>query len=680
MSAKTLPGFLLTIEDNMKPTIETPAIKDVYVIYAVLPELMKYKDEDGNIYDKFIEPNKPLLIATGGREDAVTTLELSDLELTREVRNILTLLPGDSTIALCRIVTRDGEQPDTSDLISMHEALDFAFEMTENYPMKQIIVADMSLDKSVALVPNEFSCKTVSEETIPFAELEVKALFENIKTYNGGTNLVNSKNATVSVSIERAGTSLTESSGKGIFNKLTFNVNNKKAMITKEDGSLVPLEIEFDVNYDTPDVPVVNQATVPDGITASMTVIDQTLSVSITGTVNVVLDEEAVISFKGTNLTISDLGKDSAGNPNKKEIVLSLRKVSSTADILGRILKHNSVITATQNPCLTFMSPEPPRNGSTKAIGEYVDRVEALFDKIRDRAVSVNAAGNKVDLGMYLSVPVGVNRIDNIGGISGFGQSTIATIEANKIITQKVTSNFAIGDIVEVYTNNKLDIEMITAKVTGVSLSAAGTTEITLDKTVPENVTSTRSPKYIMNVNNKDFNGNYMAIQYANICKQVGVDRSPAGIAWPGECQVMFSESQKSRLNAKKFAVLMQRHGTVQGEIDKSQLMTGVQSQFQDFENIAVIYALVQGAKTIGMSYRGKRVNGTSDLALIKTEIEGTVFAPKVGRVIESGYDLQLFTKMLKAPNGKQEKAMFVNFAVTEIQTMKLLRMQARLN
>lgn len=680
MSAKTLPGFLLTIEDNMKPTIETPAIKDVYVIYAVLPELMKYKDEDGNIYDKFIEPNKPMLIATGGREDAVTTLELSDIELTREVRNMLTLLPSDATIALCRIVTRDGEQPEVRDLVSMYEALDFAFEMTENYPMKQILVADMSLDKSVALVPNEFSCNVVSEETVPFTAEQVKVLFENIKTYSGGTSLTNSKNAVITVGIERTGESLTEQNNKGIYNKLTFMVNGTKAMITKENGDLIPLEITFTVNYENPDSPVIDQATVPEGLTASMTILDQTLSISITGSANVVLDEEAVISFKGSTLTISELGKDTAGNPNRKEIFLSLRKVSSTADILGRILKHNSVITATQNPCLTFMSPEPPRNGSTKAIGEYVDRVEALFDKIRDRTVSVNSAGKKVDLGMYLSVPVGVNRIDNIGGISGFGQSTIATIEDNKIVTQKVTSNFAVGDLVEVYTNNKLDIEMVTAKVTAVTLSVAGTTEITLDTTVPLKVTSTKSPKYIMNVNNKDFNGNYMAIQYANICKQVGVDRSPAGIAWPGECQVMFSESQKSRLNAKKFAVLMQRHGTVQGEIDKSQLMTGVQSQFQDFENIAVIYALVQGAKSIGMSYRGKRVNGTSDLALIKTEIEGTVFAPKVGRVIESGYDLQLFTKMLKAPNGKQEKAMFINFAVTEIQTMKLLRMQARLN
>ncbi|MGL6098358.1 MAG: hypothetical protein ACRC0G_01910, partial [Fusobacteriaceae bacterium] len=242
------------------------------------------------------------------------------------------------------------------------------------------------------------------------------------------------------------------------------------------------------------------------------------------------------------------------------------------------------------------------------------------------------------------------------------------------------SSSFSIGDVVEVYSHNKLDIEMITTVVENVTISSTGTTELTLRDTVPESVINTKTPKYIMNVNNKDFNGSYMAIQYSNICGQVGVERSPAGVAWAGECQVMFSETQKNRLNSCKFATLMQKHGTVQGEVDKSQLMTSVTSQFQDFENIAVIYDLVKGAKEIGMSYRGKRINNTTDLALIKTEIQGQVFDPAVGRYIESGYELSLVTKMLQSPNGKKEKALFVNFAVTEIQTMKLLRMTARLS
>lgn len=675
----TLPGFLVTIEDNQKQSVEVTPVKDVHVIYAVLPEIMKYKDEDGNLYDKYIEPNKPMLIANGGKIDAVTTLALSDIELTREVRNMVSLMPNDVPIALCRIVTRDGEQPDENDLVSMYEALDFAFESTENYQMARIYCAGISLNKAVALVPNEFSIKTLSNTSEIFDEQNVKALFTDIGNYTGTKTVTTSKNVTVGVSVERADNSMTEPNGKGIFNKLTISVNGKPAMVSAEDGSTVPFEVIFKINYDG-ESPVVQESIVPTGVTASMVLLDSKLSITLAGSVKLVLDNQSVIFFNGTTITINDLGKTTQGLPNKQDITLSLRKVSSTADILGRILSHVYTITSTQNNCLVFMAPEPPKNASIKAIEEYVNITESLYDKIRDRCASlVTANGKKADGGMYLNVPVGVNRIDSIGGVIGFPQSTIATIEDTKIVTQKVTTAFERGDLVEVYTNNKLDIDMIQAKVVSVTISATNTTEITLDTSIPESITGTKNPKYIMNVNNKDFNGNYMAIQYSNVCQKVGVKRSPAGIAWDGECQIMFSDKQRNRLNAKKFAVLMQRYGTVQGEIDKSQLMTGIKSQFQDFENIAVVYELIKGSKEIVMKYKGERISDGTQLAVIKTEIDGQVFAPASKVFIEPGYNLKLSSVMLQAPNGKKEKALLLDFEVTEVQTLKVIRMRARL-
>lgn len=686
---KTLPGFLLTIEDNMTPAVAVPAVKDVYVIYGVLPETMKYEDEDGNIYDKFIEPNKPLLIASGGREDAILTLELSDIEITREMRNMLSLMPESATIALCRIVLRDGSQPNPEDMVQMYEALDFAFESTENYPMKEIYCAGVSLDKAVSLTPNAFSIEKSStdEKDSNFITEEIKALYTNIGNYEGGTSIASNKNCVVSLVAERTGSEAT--TAEGVLNKFEFRVNGVPARIAREDGSTstactITYEPTRDPETGSPTYPLPVSA--PDELKSTGVVaMGDKLSVSFPATsLKFVLDDESVVIVNLGTITINTLGKvDSQQviNPNQQKIDFLLSKVGSTADILGRILKHNSIITATQNNCMTFMAPEAPRNGSTKAISEWVDHVEALYEKVRDRCMGVNSAtGKKVDMGMFLNVPVGVNRLDTIGGISGFPQSTVASIEGNKVVTQKVTSSFAIGDIVEVYTHSKLDIITLQTKVINVAVSAAGTTEITLENQIPVGITITNSPKYIMNVNNKDFNGTYMAIQYSNICNEAGVDRSPAGLPWNGECQVMFSETQKNRLNACKYAVLMQKHGTVQGEVDKSQLMTSTTSQFQDFENLATIYALVEGSKEIGMSYRGKRINGTTDLALIKTEIQGQVFDPAVGRFIESGYELTLVTKMLQAPNGKKEKALFINFAVTEIQTMKLLRMTARLN
>ncbi|MGL5715264.1 MAG: hypothetical protein ACRCX2_19765 [Paraclostridium sp.] len=682
---KTLPGFLLTIEDNMAPTVAVPAIKDVYVIYGILPETMKYKDEDGNVYDKFIEANKPLLIATGGREDAITTLELSDIELTREIRNMLALMPEDATIALCRIALRNGEQPDQESMSQMFEALDFAFESTENYPMKEIYCAGMSLDKAVSLVPNQFSIvKASGINDSNLDEMEIKAMITNIGNYEGGSTVTVSKNAVISFNAERTGPSSLRPDG--ILNKFEFRINGITAMMLKPDGSTVPFSFEYEVTYDDAgsEAAAPGVATTETGLSATLGVLGNKLQLALPSTsVKFVLDDQSVVLMNLGTININTLGnvEDSTARPNQQKIDFNISKISATADILGRILKHNSTITATQNNCRTFLAPEAPRNGSTKAIGEWVDHVEALYEKVRERCMSVNSAnGKKVDLGMFLSSPVGVNRLGTIGGISGFPQSTIASIEENKIITQKPTSSFEVGDIVEVYSHDKLDIVTLRTTVTNVSLSATGTTELTLKDPISSQITSTRSPKYVMNVNNKDFTGNYMAIQYSNICKLAGVKRSPAGLAWPGECQVMFSEAQKNRLNACKYAVLMQKHGTVQGEVDKSQLMTSTTSQFQDYENLETVYELVKGAKEIGMEYRGKRINSTTDMALIKTEIQGQVFDPAVGVFIEPGYELSLVTKMLQAPNGKKEKALFINFAVTEIQTMKLLRMTARLS
>lgn len=679
---KTLPGFLLTIEDNMTPAVSVPAVKNVYCIYGVLPETMKYKDEDGNIFDKFIEPNKPLLIATGGREDAILTLELSDVEITREMRNMLSLIPENATIALCRIVLRNGEQPDPTNMVHMYEALDFAFESTENYPIKEIYCAGVSLDKSVSLVPNEFSCvKLVDEKDANLVEAEIKPMILNIGNYEGGNTVTDNKNCEFSFNAERTGAELT--SATGILNKFEFRINNMPANIIKEDGSTEPFVITFAPTHESETITPGAVTSSPVGFnSAVLSVRESNLELVLPSKeIKLVLDDQSIVRVQTGTINISTLGQAESLMPSQQKITFALSKVSSTADILGRILKHNSVITATQNNCMTFMAPEAPRNGSTKAIGEWVDHVESLYEKVRERCMSVNlVTGKKVDLGMFLNVPVGVNRLGTIGGISRFPQSTIASVEENKIITQKVTSSFAIGDIVEIYSHNKLDIITLQTKVINVAVSATGTTEITLEDKVLPSILATRSPKYIMNVNNKDFNGTYMALQYSNVCRQAGVDRSPAGLAWDGECQVMFSETQKNRLNACKYAVLMQKHGTVQGEVDKSQLMTSTVSQFQDFENLMTIYTLVQGSKEIGMSYRGKRINGSTDLALIKTEIQGQVFDPGVGRFIESGYELTLVTKMLQAPNGKKEKALFINFAVTEIQTMKLLRMTARLN
>lgn len=671
-SKKTMvPGFLLTIEDNATPVVDTPSIKDVYTIYCVLPELMKAVDSEGEIEEVFCEPNKPLIISDPN--EAIKTLEQSDLVLTREIKNIIKLIPNNSTIALVRIVTREGDNPNVNSMVEMYEALDFAFSQTENFPAKEIIVAGMSLDKSLALNPNKSDILQYVKERVDLTHLPI-----DIKNVDGSDKLAAAKKVELSLDIERVAESASED--EGIYNKFTLKINNATANIIDDSGNkectaTATMSYSGDLGSKKPNVDSVSSPA--DQYLGIKYDAEKGLTLEVKKDMKLVVDDACILLIEACDIVLKE-PKPASPDANLLEIVSTIKKTEGNADILTRIMKHNALITSTQNNCLTFLSPEPPKNTSNKSINEYVDRCESLYTKLRDR-LPQSSNGRKFDLGMYLSVPVGINMYDGLGGLEGFPQSKIAALDANKVTTKKVTSNFEEGDIVEIYTHKKLDILTHRTKVKSVSPSKIETTEITLEEPVPEEISTTLTPKYIMLANNKDYNGTYLARQYSNVCEQAGVDRSPAGLTFPGECQIRFSDAQEKKLDAMKFCTLQQEYGKVQGAVSRSQLMTGTDSQFQNFESLRAVYELVTGCKTVVMPYKGQRIDDGTDLALIKTELEDSVFKPAVGRFITSAYDLKLKLGMIQNPNGQKERTLYVDFGFVEIQTLKLIRMTARI-
>lgn len=681
---QTLPGFLLTIEDNAPVAENIAAVKDVTVIFGVLPETMKYVDMEGNTQEKFIEPNKPLLITSS--DEAIKTLELSNVVLTREIKNMIKLMPTGTSLALCRLVLRNGDTPNLESDAQLFESLDFAFESTENYPIKEIYCAGLSLDKAVRIKGGFFDSKTNAiYKQIDKEDLE--DMFVNIKNMNGTDSLTLSKKAEIDLVIERSEESILIPSDKGVFDKYSFMINGEiaKVVIDKADGtqSLEDATIKFTLDYSDPEKPIVTKFDAPKCIKPKFEILEDLntsskyIKLAIGGTLNIAIDEETYVETNhSATLEIKELGY---GKTSPLTFATVVQKTEANADLLVRILKHCFTITSTMNNCLVFLSPEQPLNSSPSEIQKYVDKCNKMYSDIRDR-VSTTVNGKKVDLGMFLNCVAGINKIDGIGGLYGFPQSAIAAVAGkDTIVTQRATSSFEVGDIVEIYTHKKLEIVTCKAKVVSVTISGTNATEIVIDKAIPDEVIKSVMPKYIMNVNNKDFNGNYMAIQHSNICKQAGMKRSPAGLSWPGECQVSFSTKQKDSMAGNKYSVLVQKVGTTQGELDRAQLMTGVMSQFQDWENIATIYKLVDGAKVIANKYKGARISDGTDLSLIKKEIEDSVFKPAINVFITPAYDLRLTTKKIIAPNGKREKALFVDFGVYEIETLKLIRMAARL-
>lgn len=672
-----LPGFYLTIEDNQITAENTAPLQNVYLIYAVMSELMRAEDSEGNIEEVYVEPNKPLVISDSN--EAIKTLEVSNLTLNREVRNIIKLIPSgeDTSIALVRIVKRDGESPNPKSLIEMYEALDFAFENTENFPAKEIIVAGLSLDDAVAL-----SYKNIEKKVIESSDkLEFSDFINNVASSSGNGDVLPAKNFEITLEVTRVNESLTETKD-GVYNSFEFKIDGVPAKALKdgeeEEGTLVDAKAVAVMQYDG--VEGSKTATVKSVTTelpAQITKEESTLTLKLTKDIKIKVDDETVVVIKSGDI----IAKAVKPTDHEGSLVstIEVRKASDDSDILARIMRHNSIITSTQNNCMTFISPKPPKNNSPKAREEYVERCLSLQPKLRERLVAKNKDGKKVDLGMFLSIPVGVNMVEGLGGVTGYPQARISTISKNKVITKKTTTAFEIGDIVEIYTHDKLDQISFTANVTSVSISDINTTEISLDKEVPTELTTSVTPKYIMNANNKDYNGTYLARQWSNICNQVGVTRSPAGIVFPGECQIRFSEKELLALDANKFCTLQQEQGKTTGTVSRSQLMTGTTSQFQKIETLKTVYDLTEKCKKVVMPYRGERIDDGSDLALIKTEIEDVAFKPAVGVYITSGYELSLSLKMLTNPNGQREKALYIDYAVKEIETLALIRIRARL-
>lgn len=666
---KMLPGFYVNINDTNETTPPVVRLKDVYTIYCILPEIMKSTDEFGDIEETYIEPNNPIIISSA--EDAIETLESTNLVMTREVRNIIRLIPSGSNIALVRIVKRNGDTPDLNSLADMYEALDFAFEATENLASREIIVAGLSLDDMLALDPNKVQVKELKDQFKDFQEL-----VKSVNAYNSTLGITVDKKFDLAIK----GTKSTVSTGEatdGVHDTFEVLINDETAKLITEDG-VKDFKFGADVTYSgvagSKTLAVTNQ-TGDLSTYVSISVDNNELKIDVLKELMVKVDNDTVVKIKEGSFKVKPEHKTKTEVLEKLDII----KLADSASLLRRTLLHNLKITSTQNSCYTFLSPEPPKSASAKDIQAYVDKCAAMYEIIREHSTIVDSRGQKNDLGKFLSVVVGVNMYDGLGGLRGLPQAKVATIAQKKVVTKKSTTAFSVGDRVEVYTYNKMDTLVFSAKVEKIVVTGTNAVEITLDKEVPTEISSGLNPKYIMNVNNKDFKGTYLARQYSNICREVGVKRSPAGVNFKGECQVKFSQKQLELLDSKKFCVIQQEHGQSVGSVSRSQLMTSPDNQFQKIETLAAIYDLIENSKTILLPIKGQRIDDGTDLAIIKTNVEEGAFKPAVNEYILPNYELSLNLASVKNPNGVAERALFMNFTVTEIQTLQLIRMSARI-
>lgn len=666
---KMLPGFYVNINDTNETTPPVVRLKDVYTIYCILPEIMKSTDEFGDLEETYIEPNNPIVISSA--EDAIKTLETTNLVMTREVRNIIRLIPNGSNIALVRIVKRNGDTPDLNSLADMYEALDYAFESTENLASREIIVAGLSLDDMLALDPNKVQVKELKDQFKDFQEL-----VKSVNAYNSTLGIVVDKKFDLTIKGTKSSTSASESAD-GVHDTFEVLINDETAKIITEDG-VKDFKFGAEISYTgvsgSKTLSVSNQ-TGELSTYLTISVDSNELKIDVLKELMVKVDDDTVVKIKEGSFRVKPEHKSKTEVLEKLDIV----KLSDSASLLRRTLLHNLKITSTQNSCYTFLSPEPPKSASIKDIQSYVDKCAGMYELIREHSTLIDSRGQKNDLGKFLSVVVGVNMYDGLGGLRGLPQAKVATISQKKVITKKSTTAFSVGDRVEVYTFNKMDTLVHSAKVEKIVVTNTNAVEITLDKEVPSEISTGLNPKYIMNVNNKDFKGTYLARQYSNVCREVGVKRSPAGINFKGECQVKFSQKQLELLDSKKFCVIQQEHGQTVGSVSRSQLMTAPDNQFQRIETLIAVYTLIENSKSILLPYKGERIDDGTDLAIIKTNVDEGAFKPAVNEYILPNYTLGLTLGNIKNPNGVTERALYMNFEATEIQTLQIIRMSARI-
>ena len=157
--SRIIPGLKAEIIDFQIQSAPITNPGEIGVLLCDLPDQVTIADPDniGEVITLSVPANVPLLIngTTALKElilgselvTGLNTLVGADRHL--DIVNVLPMLNSDLPLAVCKIVRRNGERPDTSIKKEVYEALEVAYENLENYPAGFIVPLGISIEDVV---------------------------------------------------------------------------------------------------------------------------------------------------------------------------------------------------------------------------------------------------------------------------------------------------------------------------------------------------------------------------------------------------------------------------------------------------------------------------------------------------------------------------------------------------
>lgn len=196
--SRVIPGLKAEIVDFQIKATPVTNPGEIVILLCDLPDQVTIADDNnpGEVIHLSVPANMPLLInGTTALKNLILGSELieglgslvgSDRNL--DIVNVLPMLSSELPLAVCKIVKRNGERPDTSDSKQLYEALEVAYEGLENYPAGFIVPLGVSIEDIVVKSANKISvdkyigCEHVNNTSSILKNVDAGFLFESDAT------------------------------------------------------------------------------------------------------------------------------------------------------------------------------------------------------------------------------------------------------------------------------------------------------------------------------------------------------------------------------------------------------------------------------------------------------------------------------------------------------------------
>ena len=369
--------------------------------------------------------------------------------------------------------------------------------------------------------------------------------------------------------------------------------------------------------------------------------------------------------------TVNSTVETSFGKTEANTYVINT--VPMATDPVTRALEFCWELTKDLNECRAYFGTMPPENNSAKKIKLQTERLVNL-PKSKMGFEKVIGATEKVDLGAYLVVLTGAQKVNGIGGILGFDEEEIlSNVSAPTYVVETArTLLFAKDDTVEIYGIKGIDIVVQGAiKVIDVEHTLTRT-KITLSAQLDYNKFKGLNQVYIQNINKKDNTGSYLAALYAVVANNYGIDKAPMNVTLPGEAEVLYTRQQSIALNINKYTIVNRESTGTTGFVVDTPTMARDDSDFTDQSSIGLLLYFTAKLRAIAKAKQGQRFGSADVQLMFKKELETPLEAEKGKSIVD--FYLKTDFRLLNT-----QGMCLVEFGIKEAKTLKFIKFVARL-